>query len=358
MEERSGIGKDAEQATSSKDKCQHKHVEDKRPRTDHSDTHNPRAYVPMRGQFDIHSITQLESSFIQLKLGITNVSETSIDTPVLLDEQPLYWVVCKQLGKYSGPQPSMGRETSSPTCARLSASESLAAFLRNLRPPSRFPILCSRQHNFGVVLHLEDSWHGITIVAKSEAAYASFERIMELQLLHCYLECFVEGPLIHASTKLYGRTAIGKSQLCVEVVRSTVCRTDGEESSSSQESKSGKSVDNRLNVVSYVILRINFPPILLTDILWCNGLAVVRNPYDHKNLQTHPQDSPKTLCCLSISFPPLDSINTSQDTLRNVGELTQHPARQVGNDKKPYSGRSLGSLLSSCNLSSVWAAKR
>lgn len=231
------------------------------------------------------------------------------ETPVVVSEQASYWVLRKPL---RWPSQASSVTDSDAGNAEPFYSESLAGFLRDRHPDEEFPVLSSRQHNFGVVLHLEQSWFGLTVVAKSEVAYADFERLLELQLLHSYLECFVKGPPVHAITKLYGRTAIGKARLSVEVLRSTVCRTAGSGNTSRAQGSPGFNLCSSSVVVCHVILRVGFPPIFLPDILWCNGLTITADPYAQNEVEGGEERHGK-LCCLGISFPPLGSNAVCQE---------------------------------------------
>ncbi|KAL8425330.1 hypothetical protein Efla_001712 [Eimeria flavescens] len=267
---------------------------------------------------DKNSIAQL----VRFGLEASGACHIDNETPIVSYEHPCYWVVQKPLLRHKA------------TTAKgiLSTSESLTSFLREVYPESKFPILWSRDHNFGVVIILEDSWLGLTVVAKSEEAYNGFEAILELQLFHCYVECFVSGPLLHANSKLYGRTAIGQAPLCVEVLRSTVCRTGCGRTPDYTEANGGQSLaDSSFTVVSNVVLRINFPPILLADILWCNKLIITPDPYASSAPKTPHQDYIAELCCFGISFPfgrvPDDGIGSQQQYPEMSQDKEDHPPK-------------------------------
>ncbi|KAL8273645.1 hypothetical protein Esti_002467 [Eimeria stiedai] len=248
--------------------------------------------------------------FTYLGLGATDASQGNEDNPVVVYEHPSYWVVRKPLG-----WPSCCKEkeedVSGPVRAVISTSESLAMFVRSMYPGINSPILWSRQHNFGVIFLLEEPWFGLTIIAKSEEAFLSLETIVESQLFHCYLECFVTGPPLRAVTKLYGKTAIGTAVLCAEVLRSAVCRTAGG-SIANSAGTNRSTVANSEGVVSNVILRVNFPPALLSDVLWCNGMIIAPDPYSAKILGTKENACTTKLCCFGISFPSSGMDDTSE----------------------------------------------
>lgn len=246
------------------------------------------------------------------------------ERPTVVDEQKAYWVVKKPL-------------CISPMCKRkqtdtnvdgnyeLACAESLATFLQGQHPGEYFPLLSSRQHNFGVIFHLEDSWIGLNIVAKTEAAYASFQKLLELQLIHTYVECFVRGPPLRSATELIGTTATGKDKLCIQVLQSTVCRTAGCDEERDYSLKSFSPTGKRSAVVSHVISRINFPPILLPEVLRCNGIVITSNPYDRPTKEGRKFGW--NLCCFSLTFPQVN-IDDPRDGIAE--ELSENSPDSCG----------------------------
>lgn len=250
------------------------------------------------GTFQTH-----EKAMIRFRLPGARVWSSNTKVPVLVDEQDSYWVVQKPLRWPSQEGLKFGAAAVAVEHSEIFSSPSLAAFIRDLHPKQNFPVLSSARHNYGVVLDLKERWSGFTVVAKSEAAYAMFEEILELQLIDCYLECFVRGPPLHTVNTLYGRTAIGKAQLCVQVLQSTVCRMEGGGSSpASQKTGSPPVIGSTADLVSHSKFRINFPPVFLPDILWCNGLTITADPYIPKEREKS-SDEHNNLCCFAISIP-------------------------------------------------------
>lgn len=224
------------------------------------------------------------------------------ERPTVVDEQKDYWVVKKPLCHLPWSKERTG--TSIDDDGGVACAESLASFLQSEHPEQHFPLLSSRQHNFGVIFHLDDSWIGLNIVAKSEAAYASFQTLLELQLIHSYVECFVLGPPLLSATELYGTTATGSAKLCVKVLQSTVCRSAGCGEIGHYSVNSAATACSTATVVSHVIFRISFPPILLPDVLWCSGIAVASNPYVRTALDGVGQRC-ETLCCFALTLPQI-----------------------------------------------------
>lgn len=242
-------------------------------------------------------------AMVQFRMSGARVCSSTTEIPVIVDEKDSYWVVQKPLRWPSQEGLKVGAAAVAAEHSEVFSSQSLAAFIRDLRPEKKFPVLSSAQHNYGVVLDLKEPWSGFTVVAKSEAAHAMFEEILELQLLDCYLECFVRGPPLHTVNKLYGRTAIGRARLCVQVLQSTVCRTGGGGAPPSfQKTGSPPVIGSTGDVVSHAKFRISFPPVFLPDILWCNGLTITGDPYIFSEGEKGNAEH-NGLCCFAISIP-------------------------------------------------------
>lgn len=240
-------------------------------------------------------------AMVHSRLSGARVCSSTTEIPVIVDEKDSYWVVQKPLRWPSQEGLKVGAAGAAAEHSEMFSSQSLAAFIRDLRPEEKFPVLSSAQHNYGVVLDLKEPWSGFTVVAKTEAAYVMFEEILELQLLDCYLECFVRGPPLHTVNKLYGRTAIGRARLCAQVLQSTVCRTGGGGATHTFQ-KTGSPPGSAGDVVSHTKFRISFPPVFLPDILWCNGLTITGDPYIFSGGEKGNAEH-NGLCCFAISIP-------------------------------------------------------
>lgn len=224
------------------------------------------------------------------------------DTPRVVDEQDSYWVVqmpvlqlSTGIGSPSGSQKY--NKTEELSC------ELIGRFLREKYREKHFPVLSSRQYNFGLVFYLEDSWAGLNIVAKSEEAYLKFEALVELQLVHCYVECFVKGPSLQSVTKLFGKTATGSADLCIDVINSRVLGTTRcTNTCQFRNTRSSLPSGSTYDVISHVIFQISFPPVFLPEILLCNDITLITSSYLERGTASKGL-SPGNPCVFAISFP-------------------------------------------------------
>lgn len=246
-----------------------------------------------------HEIDKTRVRF-SLSYGISKLYAS--DTPRVIEEHESYWVVQMPLLQFSTGIGSPSGSQKYNKTEELSC-ELISRFLQEKYREKHFPVLSSRQYNFGLVFYLEDSWAGLNIVAKSEEAYLKFEALVELQLVHCYVECFVKGPSLQSVTKLFGKTATGSAELCIDVIESRVFgNTRCTNTCQFRDTRSSLPTGSTYGVISHVIFQISFPPVFLPEILLCNDITLITSPYLERGTVSK-RFSLGNPCVFAISFP-------------------------------------------------------
>lgn len=271
--------------------------------------------APRRSQ---HTVVQ--QAFCSLSKGVT---------PRIVQENSLYWLVFKPRGWECSALLLDHTGVGVPSCRSKSNITEL-----NLEPDKeillKHPVLFSKRHNYGVVLHLEKEWSGITIIAKSEESYHQLLDLLENGLIKCQLSFLVERSQQTKISQIEGKTRFGDSRLKINILQCVDLANLNKVPPTYKSPKQPKS--SKVCTQSRIFVEIDFPPILMEEIFTANGLRIVQNT-DLENAAVNSDASSACCCyCVTLVEPRPGESSHLTSTLRKIRVESQNALFRASNN--------------------------